>query len=253
MRAPISDAEIEARIANHLDELMQLWWTEQGTAKPRDLALIASAIPFPRDRALSVLDLCCGPGDVGRAIRQEFPNAKVDFVDRDPFLTALCRSVNARERIPGRILLRDLNDEGWLRGLVAGDYDVVATANALHWLDAARAGQLFEDIRSLLRDGGVFLFVEPVEPEPPFAAGFEKWKAAQPPRYSREAWQNFWTRANALLGYDHIKLLGSRDGDRIGDDLSVAGWIDLVKEARFGSTDILLRDADEVIIAALKA
>ena len=69
--APISQTEIETRISGHLDELLELWWAEQGVSKPRDLQLIASALPFARDRAVRVLDLCCGPGDVGRAIRHD--------------------------------------------------------------------------------------------------------------------------------------------------------------------------------------
>ena len=67
----ISQAEIEARISGHLDKLLELWWAEQGVSKPRDLQLIASALPFPRGQAVRVLDLCCGPGDVGRAIRHD--------------------------------------------------------------------------------------------------------------------------------------------------------------------------------------
>jgi hypothetical protein len=31
---PISQAEIDARIANHIDELLALWWAEQGASKP---------------------------------------------------------------------------------------------------------------------------------------------------------------------------------------------------------------------------
>ena len=91
---PISQAEIDARIHDHIDELLALWWSEQGASKTNDLELIASAIPFPRHQAIRALDLCCGPGDVGRAIRQIYPNAQVDGVDRDPFLTSICRAVN---------------------------------------------------------------------------------------------------------------------------------------------------------------
>ena len=69
---PISQAEIDARIHDHIDELLALWWAEQGASKTKDLELIASAIPFPRKQAIRALDLCCGPGDVGRAIRQVY-------------------------------------------------------------------------------------------------------------------------------------------------------------------------------------
>ena len=249
---PISHDEIEIRIAPHFDELLELWWAEQGTAKLRDLKLIASVLPFPAERAVRVLDLCCGPGDVGRAIRRELPKAEVDGVDRDPFLTAICIGVNRRERIPGKIIVRDLEVDGWYSDLAAG-YDVVATANALHWFETARAERLLADVHRLLRQGGVFLFAEPASPEAPFAAGFERWKATQPDRYSQEAWKRFWSRANTILGYDHPKLWGPRDEGRVDENFSVAGWIGLLDKAGFGLTDILLRDADEVIVAAMKS
>ena len=81
---PISQSEIDARIGSHIDELLELWWAEQGASKPTDLELIASAIPFPRSDSIRALDLCCGPGDVGRAIRQVYPNAHIDFIDPGP-------------------------------------------------------------------------------------------------------------------------------------------------------------------------
>jgi len=249
---PISQAGIETRISGHLAELLALWWAEQGVSKPRDLQLIASALPFPRDRAVRVLDLCCGPGDVGRAVRREFTNAQIDFIDRDVFLSSICAGVNRRDHVPGEIVIADLRDDGWQAGL-SGDYDAIATVNALHWFDVARAEQLVREIHALLRSGGVFLFAEPATPEVQFAAGFEEWKASQPARYSREAWERFWSRANALLGYDHTALWGPRDANAIDEGLTVAGWTRLVQGAGFALIDVLLRDADQVIVAALKS
>jgi SAM-dependent methyltransferase len=249
---PISQAEIDARIHSHIDELLELWWAEQGASKTEDLQLIVSAIPFPRNQPIHALDLCCGPGDVGRAIRQVYPKAQIDCIDRDPFLTSICRAVNQRDHIPGTLVVRDLTDEGWLDQL-PGNYDVVAMVNALHWFDAERASQLVEEVHASLRGGGLFLLAEPACPESPFAAGFKDWKARQPPRYTRENWERFWSRANTLLGYDHTALLVSRHAKRIGDDMSVAGWIRLLQGAGFGLADVLLRDADQVVIGALKS
>ena len=248
---PITQTEIGARIKDHIDELLALWWVEQGTSKPNDLDLIATAIPFPREQAIRVMDLCCGPGDVGRAIRKIYPKAEIDCIDRDPFLTSICKAVNQRDGIPGKLVVKDLKDDGWLDE-PAGNYDVVATVNALHWFDPGRALQLVSDVHGALRHGGVFLLAEPARPEIPFVAGFEEWKAKQPPRYSRENWERFWSRANAILGYDHTKLLGTRDANRIGDDMSAAGWSHLLEQAGFEHIDVLLRDADQVIIGALK-
>jgi len=249
---PISQDEIAARISSHLDELLELWWAEQGASKPKDLELIALAIPFPRSQAIRALDLCCGPGDVGRAIRRIFPMAQIDCIDRDPFLMSVCRAVNQRDRIPGRVVVRDLQDDGWLDEL-SGNYDVIATVNALHWFDARRATQLIKDVHGTLRGGGIFLLAEPASPETRFAAGVEEWKAKQPPRYTRENWERFWSRANGLLGYDHTTLLGSRHANRIGDGMSVAGWMRLLERAGFKGIDVLLRDADQVVFGAMKS
>ncbi len=248
---PISHAEIDARLHGHIDELLQLWWAEQGAGKPRDLELIAGTIPFPRDQAIRALDLCCGPGDVGRAIRRVYPAAQVDFIDRDAFFTAICAAVNRHEGVAGTLVVRDLAEPGWVDTL-PGPYDVVAVVNGLHWFDTTRAAELVREVHAALRDGGVVLVAEPARPERPFAAGFDEWKANQPPRYTRERWQQFWSRANALLGYDHTSLLGPPGATRIGDGMSVAGWIGLLDSAGFGSTDVLLRDAEQVILAARK-
>src|SRR5262249_22502256 len=117
--------------------------------------------------------------------------------------------------------------------------------------DNARAEQLVKDVHAMLRAGGVFLMAEPTSPEPPFADGFEAWKAQLPPRYTPEKWMAFWSRANALLGYDHPALF-PRDRPRIDERMTVAGWIDLLRAAGFQSADVLLRDTDQVIIGAVK-
>jgi hypothetical protein len=103
----------------------------------------------------------------------------------------------------------------------------------------------------LLRSGGVFLIVEPACGEPPFAAGFAEWKSRQPSRYCRENWERFWSRANEVLGYDHTKLLGSRDS-HLDEGMPVSGWVRVSQNAGFESIEVLLRDADEVMLAAAK-
>jgi hypothetical protein len=62
------------------------------------------------------------------------------------------------------------------------------------------------------------VFLEPASAEAKFAEGFAKWKQRQANRYDPETWEQFWTRANAFLGYDHTQLLGTRDPWLIGDD-----------------------------------
>jgi trans-aconitate 2-methyltransferase len=247
---PISQDEIDIRIAGHLDELLAFWQAEQGDAKARDLDLIAAVLPLADDQPLRILDLCCGPGDVGRAIQRRFSNASVDGVDRDPFLTAICRGVNRRSGARGETLVRDLDDADWHSSL-APPYDAIVVANALHWFTPKRVGEIVTDVLRLLRSGGAFIVVEPTQADRPFRAGFQAWTATQPPRYRGENWERFWSRANQLLGYNHIKLLGSRPSGGV-EEWTVADWIELLTKAGFTGPDVLWRDADEVMLGAMK-
>jgi hypothetical protein len=97
----------------------------------------------------------------------------------------------------------------------------------------------------------VFLFVEPVCNAQTFAAGFAEWKSRQPSRYKREDWERFWSRATEILGYDHTKLLGTRRS-HLDDGMTVTAWVEFLRNAGFDPIDVLLRDADEAMIAAAK-
>lgn len=55
------------------------------------------------------------------------------------------------------------------------------------------------------------------------------------------------------MGYDHTRFLGSPGDSRIGDGMTVRGWIDLVESTGFQTVDVLWRDADVMIVAARKA
>ena len=245
-------AEIEDKLRGEdLNAWLDLWHAEQGFAKPAALKLITAAIPFHIDQNLRVLDVGCGPGDAGRAIHSRFPHARVDFVDRNEFFVSLCGAVNRRDGVAGRTWVCDLSEPDWRRDLASG-YDVVVAVNAIHWFSLAKAAELFGDIFESLRPGGVFLLMEPAGAAPPFAPGFAAWQKEQPSQHRYEDWRRFWSRVNALLGYDY-GFLGEPDGqNRIGDGLSAMQWAGLLTNAGFESVDILLRDAEKAVLASVK-
>jgi SAM-dependent methyltransferase len=245
-------AEIEDKLrGEELNTWLDLWRAEQGPAKPAALKLITAAVPFPIDQSLRVLDVGCGPGDAGRAIHSRFPHARIDFVDCNEFFVSLCGAVNRRDGIAGRTWLRDLSEPNWQREL-ATDCDVAVAVNAVHWLSLRGAAELIGNIFQLLRPGGVFLLMEPAGAEPPFAPGFGAWQKEQPSQHKYEDWRRFWSRVKALLGYDYGFLGEPDDHDHIGDGLSVMQWVRLLTDAGFGSIDILLRDAEKVVLASVK-
>ena len=251
--AILTQTEIGEKLRGEdLDKWLELWWKEQGPAKRSSLEVMAAAIPFPADKNLRVLDLCCGPGDAGRVIFSRFPNACIDFVDRDLFFTSLCSAVNQRDSIAGRTFVRDLLDPDWHRDLM-NNYDVVVVANGLHWFRTDQATELLADVYEVLRAGASFLLLEPVGAEIPFASGFAAWQKTQPSQHKHDDWIRFWSSVNNLLGYDHTKeLFGRAEEKRIGDKLSVLGWIRLLEASGFDSIDVLIRDPEKVVLAALK-
>ncbi|MBO0859746.1 MAG: class I SAM-dependent methyltransferase [Chloracidobacterium sp.] len=252
MKIP-TQAEIEDKLRGEdLNAWLDLWRTEQGPVKPAALNLITAAIPFPINQSLRVLDVGCGTGDAGRVIRSRFPHAQIDFVDRNEFFVSLCGAVNRRDGIGGRTCVCDLSEPDWRRDL-ASDYDVVVAVNAVHWFSLASATKLFGDIFQSLRSGGVFLLMEPVAAEPPFAPGLHAWQKEQPSQHKYEDWRRFWSRVNDLLGYDY-GFLGDPPDDKnhIGDRLSVMQWVGMLTDAGFEFIDILLRDAEKVVLASVK-
>jgi SAM-dependent methyltransferase len=247
--------EIEAKLRSEdVDSWLDMWRLEQGPAKPGALKLMAAVIPFPLldDQPLRVLDLGCGTGDAGRAVHSRFPRAQIDSVDRNEFFVSLCGAVNRRDGIGGQTLVRDLARPDWRRDL-ENDYQVLLAVNVVHWFSLEKAAELFRQIFQLLRPGGVFLLMEPVAAEPPFATGFETWRKEQPSQHNFENWRRFWSRVKALIGYDYGFLGDPPDDlDRIGDKLSAMAWVDLLRGAGFQSIDILLRDSEKIVLAALK-
>jgi SAM-dependent methyltransferase len=254
----LAQNQIEEKLqGENLEEWHQLWRASQGGTATWEL--IAAALPFSESEELGVLDLCCGPGDIGRYIRQRFRKARVHCVDRDPFLLSLCTALNRRDEISTLTFIRDMWSADWYEGL-SRDYDAVATAAAFHWFDVRRLSELFSDVFGLLRSGGVLLFAEPASPEPRFASALENRKKGpaqnlKPENYDPDAWDRFWSRANALLGYDHRELLRARPADRseIGDrGIPVLEYVEMLKKAGFESIDVLHRDSWNVVLAASK-
>ena len=134
------------------------------------------------DRQLSVLDLCCGPGDIGRFMHHRFAKARVDRVDRDQFFLSLCKALNRRAGVAGESFTRDLWDSRWTDDLPR-EYHAIAVTASLHWLDVQRLGEIFRGVLKLLRAGGVFLFAEPACTNAKFAAALANWKPCIPHTY----------------------------------------------------------------------
>lgn len=120
------------------------------------LRLIRAACP----NVETFLDLGCGDGILGRAILQQYPQARGVFVDfSEPMLAA------ARERLGDEgqtaVILADYGEPGWTENL-NGPFDVVVSGYSIHHQPDERKREIYAEIYDLLRPGGIFINVEHV-------------------------------------------------------------------------------------------
>ena len=110
----------------------------------------------------TILDLGCGDGILGLALRQLFPSATSVFVDfSEPMLAA----VRARtiDLAGSRVVLADLSAPSWTDAVRAfSPFDIVVSGFAIHHQPNARKHALFAEIHELLAPRGVFLNLDQV-------------------------------------------------------------------------------------------
>lgn len=244
------DNQIRQKIDEVLDDSdlnhwLELWAASQSAAGQtgRRFTKMVEALGFSEDQDFFALDMCCGPGDLGREILQRYPNVKFDFVDRDYFLLAMCRKVNKARNIPGTFFERDGWQAGWHEGLRT-DYQLIAASTALHWFDVERLQQLFQDFHSMLANGGQLIFREPVSQE-----NLEEAIDLGP-------WKRFWEEVNSKLNYSysHTFLQVCPEGKTpINDDgLPAEKYTEMLQTAGFSKIEIVFYELPMVIITAYK-
>jgi L-threonylcarbamoyladenylate synthase len=131
--------------------------------------LVAASGSAPR----RILELGTGTGVTAALLLARHPQASLVGIDADADMLAAA----AARLPPGRVSLRvgRLEDE-----LPRGRFDLVASALAVHHLDAGAKARLFERVRAVLEPGGRFVLADVVVPEHPslarvpLTAGFDR-------------------------------------------------------------------------------
>jgi trans-aconitate methyltransferase len=118
-------------------------------------AMVQMLHTLPED--FIAIDLACGPGSFARRILAAFPKATVIAVDFDPVMLAMARA--ALPSAGGRLTVveADLADPDWQARLGVTQVDAVVSTTAIHWLGATGMLQLYRNLATLIRPGGIFL------------------------------------------------------------------------------------------------
>lgn len=94
-----------------------------------------------------LLDLACGPGTLSLHLKSRFPHLAITGTDLSPRMLSL-----AKAALPdGEFHCLDLRDTSRL----AGEFDVIACAFGLPYLDSRGAAQFLQDCAAKLAKGGL--------------------------------------------------------------------------------------------------
>lgn len=126
------------------------------------LAIIGKIVEQWCDRPLTILDLGCGDGILGRYLLHRYPSAKGIFVDfSDPMLAVARQKLNHFPQ--AQVVSADFGTVAWTDSIAADrPLDIVVSGFAIHHQPDARKQALYSEIYELLGSGGVFLNLEHV-------------------------------------------------------------------------------------------
>ncbi len=108
-----------------------------------------------------VLDLGAGTGSTSSAVLRAQPDAQLVLVDENPGMLEVAREVLPLANVES-VVVADLSSP-----LLAGPFDLVVSALAIHHLDAAAKRALFTAVHDRLPQGGVFAMADVVLPDDP--------------------------------------------------------------------------------------
>jgi phospholipid N-methyltransferase len=130
---------------------------ERASERASIIARMIAAIPRARDAAIEVLDIGGGHGVITEAVLEAFSRATVTVQDYSPHMLAAARERLSPHAGRLRTVLSDLSDPAWTT-MVGGPFELAVSGIAIHNLGAMAAiAACYEDVRSLLRNGGAFI------------------------------------------------------------------------------------------------
>lgn len=214
-------------------------------------------------RALTILDLACGTGDIARRAMRRFPEARVVGVDADPLLLAIAGGAIGDAGGRARWVKADLRDPAWPTALdEPNGFDLVMSSTALHWLPTATLGSVYHALHGLVTPGGLVLNADVI---PPLSSGALAAAAdALRSRAAREAqeqrhgerYAEWWEAAAREPGVAHLMEERARLFVDHPDDVELPSadfHVQTLLDAGFAEATVLWRFFDYAVVAGIKA
>jgi tRNA (cmo5U34)-methyltransferase len=163
------------------------WVTRQQAEDPsraERFALMCDLFPFPREAAVSILDIGTGYGPLSMFILDRYPRATCVGQDGSEPMLRRARNLLAKYGDRFRAHHSDLFARDWLPAEL-GSFEAVVSSICLHNLRSfARIGEIYREVRARTKPGGVFLNVDLVNAPSPELE--QRYGAATTARRQRE-------------------------------------------------------------------
>jgi tRNA (cmo5U34)-methyltransferase len=142
------------------DTYVEEWVTRQRVADPtrvQRFQLLCDLFPFSTDAPVTILDVGAGYGPVSKFILDQFTDATCIAQDGSEPMLQRARQIMMSYGARFQAHQSDLFDKDWLPQH-GGPFDAAVSASCLHNLrDFKRISEIYGDIRTHLKPGGVFL------------------------------------------------------------------------------------------------
>ena len=213
-------------------------------------AVMVALIRAMRPAVARVLDLGCGPGSTILPILNAFPDATVIGIDMDPLLLALARARLAKYGERARCIEADLRDSAWPQSVPA-PVDAVISATALHWLTAEQLANVYRQLRTLLRPGGIFLNADHLPSNSPGVQDYwqqhRQLMREQEGYQDTEDWFAYIHDLETAAGPERTTRRAAALGAYEGQELPLAWHLDRLRENGFTAVDCFWRcDCDAI-------
>lgn len=225
---------------SYVDEWIRNDVTRDSERRPKLRRAIA-LLPFDRDRAIDVLDIGGGYGELTRQVLEEFPNSRVVLHDfSEPMIAA------ARQRLSGyqaRVdyRLADLQKPGWSTGL-SGPFDAAVSSIAIHNLrQPAAIHTVYREVATVIRPGGIFLNLDYLFPRSPALS------ALYAGRGDGDAWRSGQDRHRDHGGYERRE--DTEPPEELATLENQLRWL----AEGFAEVDCVWKDFREMLLCGIRA
>lgn len=194
---------------------------------------VVLTLPFSNSSDIDVLDLGCGTGTVSRAVKDAYPNASLTCLDIAENMLQMARMklADAAETV---YIKSDFYDF-----IFSKQYDAIVSSLALHHL-ATKDDKLdfYKKIYAGLKPGGVFVNADVVLASTDI----------HQQRYM-EQWKNYMLKQVQIDEVENKWIPNYYAEDRPS---SMADHIEMLKEAGFGTVDIIWKYYNFAVYMAIK-